>query len=429
MTTRSEPARAGIEVVLLVAAWCAVVNQIGTQPEPRKVYLALLGLVALVIGGPHAARALRLVPGLGRLRALAAPILAGAVIAFGGFHLQDFSDQVGAPRNLNRLVDIAENTYAAGRMVFDGGVNPYAFRGQIWHNVAGRPGVKVEAGRTTMHGLHYKYGYPYFPAMFLSYEPFRQLVGTFNAIRIANLCFVLATLALLLLLARRLAAPPDLPLAALAAAAAFLCAKRQGYDLYNLGVTDIVLPCYALLGFLALARGRDLLGGVCLGLCQAAKLLPGGLLFVVTALWLPGWRRRLRFSAAFTAVVALLVGPFLLADPAAFVSATVLYYLVFYPEGDGSALYSTLPMAWRARFQLAHLASIAVLMLLGLRGHRGELGRLLLVSSACYLLFLAGNKLFHLNYLWSIHAPACAALVLRALPPREAEDKPAPVAV
>ncbi|MFZ5786706.1 MAG: hypothetical protein ACOY3Y_09720, partial [Acidobacteriota bacterium] len=135
------------------------------------------------------------------------------------------------------------------------------------------------------------------------------------------------------------------------------------------------------------------------------------------------------FAAAFAAVVALLVGPFLLAEPAAFLTATILYYLVFYPEGDGSALYSTLPMAWRARFQLAHLGAIGVLILLGLRRHRGELGRLLLVSAACYLLFLAGNKMFHLNYLWSIHAPACAALVLRALPVREAEDKPAPAAV
>jgi hypothetical protein len=403
----------GLDAVLLVGASCAFINLVSENAyKPEKSFYQLLGLVLLLLLAPLLARLLRATTLPSRATWLAAPVLFGVVVAFSWFHLYTFQEQVASPRNQRRLVDISQNTYEAGRMFFERGVNPYAFRAQIWHQIDDGPRVTRPSGKTAFFGLQYKYGYPYFPWMFFSYEPFRHLLSTYHSYRLANLLLMGLNLVGMLLLARRLCPAPDRTVAGLAMVAAFLGAKSLGYELYSFVITDIVIAVYLLFAALALERGRDVLAGVLTGLAQGCKLFPGALVSLVTLAWLKDPRRRVRFALAFALAVGLTVGPFLLADPEAFFSATFLFYLVRYPNGDDTAFSGTLPLGWRSVFRAMKWPLIGALVWLGFRRSRDDVTRLLVVSSASFLIFIAFHDMTHLNYVWAVWGPLCSALVL-----------------
>jgi hypothetical protein len=419
MTARDMTAsdRLGIEIVVLVAAWCTLLNLIGVHmQDARKMFFCLLALVVLIVAAPLLRRALRWIVRQ-RARSLAAPLLVGCIIAFGWFHLHSFRDQITAPRNKARLVDMGQNAFEASKMFFSRGVNPYAFRAQIWLDVSGAPHVTRENNRTYMFGVPYKYGYSYFPWTFISYEAFRRVIPNYNAFRLADLVFLLLNIAGMCLLAARLAPRDDRLLASLAMAAAFLGAKKLGYDLFSLGIIDILIPCYVLFGYLALSRERDVTAGVLLGMAQACKLLPGAMLALVTLCWYRDRRRRLRFLLALIGFVALVIGPFFLWDPEAFISATILFYLTFHADGDSTSYYHLLPKGWRGPFQLAKWLLVAAVLFFGLRRSHQDVKRLVVVSAVSYLIFIAFSTMVHLNYVWSVLGLGSAALVFQSLSP------------
>lgn len=411
--------RAGIEIIVPLVAWCALVNLIGVYAywpyDARKCFYLMLASVGLILAVPLLRRLLRGRALALRLRSLTVPILIGCTVAFGWFQLHSFYDQLQAPRNKTRLVDIAQNTYESGRMFFDKGVNPYAFRGQIWHDVHGKPHITREGGKTYMYGIQYKYGYPYFPWMFFSYEGFRHLSDNYNSMRIGNLVFLLLNLLGMVLLAKRVVPPEDRLTAALASAATLLCAKNGGIELFSLGSTDITIPCYLIFGVLALHHKKDVTGGALFALAQASKVLPGALITLVTFCWFRDRRRRLRFTAAYLGVVALVVGPFFVWDQEAFFSATILYYLTFHKFGDGTAYYSVVSKPNRALFRFTRWPLIALFVFFCLRKRDQDISQLLVANAVSYLIFLAFNTMFHLNYLWSIYTLCCSALVLQML--------------
>jgi hypothetical protein len=148
--------------------------------------------------------------------------------------------------------------------------------------------VTVEGDRTYLYGVPYFYGYPYFPMMFVSFEPFRQIVGNYNAMRWGNLALYAASLGLIAALCRRLLAAEAREAGTLLAVLAFVSVRAWANELFHEGVTDLVIAVYGLAGFLAMTHRRPVLSGVLFGLAFASKLLPGPMWFALGAMW--WWR-------------------------------------------------------------------------------------------------------------------------------------------
>jgi len=164
------------------------------------------------------------------------------------------------PGNENWVIDIAANTYAAGSLFLDGR-NPYQERVQP-HAITKGPDVEIDGDRVLMYGVPYTYGFPYFPAMFLSYLPFRAMTFGLHSIRIGNGVLLLLSVAGIIYLGRRLG-PRGAPwTGTLVAGVAFLGIKDLPGQFFGFGVTDLVVGFYALYGFIALSRNRFLLAGI-----------------------------------------------------------------------------------------------------------------------------------------------------------------------
>ena len=404
-------------MVLLLVPWYLLVNLIGKEEyEAPRSFFYTVGLILLTLAAPRLTRMVRRVELLARPRVWALAPLIGCVITFGAIQLYTFNEQLRSPKNETSLVDIGQNTYEAGKLLFTGGVNPYAHRAQIWHNL--EPGEKItkEAGHTHLFGVPYKYGYPYYPWMIFSYAGFQALVDNYNAVRVANLVFLALNILGMCLVASRLARAGDRRLAMLGAVALFLCFYKLDFQLFEYGVTDIVIGVYLLLGVAALQRRRDATAGVLLGMAQACKLFPGAVLLPVTFFWYRDRRRRVRFTVACLGFLALVVGPFFLWDPESFFSATILFYLAHHGDGDSSAAYHVLPERWKGGFSLIRWPLMAYVIYRGIKRGRGEVRWLLVISSVSYLIFLAFNQMLHLNYYWPIYGISCLALTAQALP-------------
>ena len=165
------------------------------------IFLLLLLSIALVLVVPYLARV------VARNAAVGGGELAGlrprrgwrlAIVLF-GVALWALADDVRVlSAHLTKtevpLIDIGGNTWAAAVRFTDFGQNPYTHRTQLVP-VTGAPGVEEEGGRVTMFGVPYYYGFPYFPAMFLSYAPFRAFERGQHSIRIANAFWLAVTLA------------------------------------------------------------------------------------------------------------------------------------------------------------------------------------------------------------------------------------------
>lgn len=311
--------------------------------------------------------------------------------------------------------DIAENTYRADNFVFDLGMNPYSNNAQVNGIVDAGPHISEKNGVVTMYGVPYYKGYPYFPAMFLVYEPFRRFESSRDDLRDGNLAIYFLLLIEIGWLAWLLSPDAYKRLAAALSIAAFSCSALLGQDLFYGCVTDFVIPLFALAGFIALWYRKHSLGGVFFGLAFACKLLPGGIFVLILALWY--WRKpeRWRFLVPMMVTFLLVLLPFVIPNPGAFLSATILFYLSFHAQGDDTALYYFLPSALQPIFQVVGYAAVAGLVLwvnsrktLGLTG----------VLALCFIsdiLFTAFNRMAHLNYLWGVVPLGAVALAASAL--------------
>ncbi|HVR28224.1 MAG TPA: glycosyltransferase 87 family protein [Thermoanaerobaculia bacterium] len=328
------------------------------------------------------------------------------------------------------MLDIGVATWAAAVRFADLGQNPYTTPNQP-HQVTGGRGVTETGGRVEIFGVPYFYGFPYFPAMFLSYAPFRWIDPGQHSIRIGNAFWLAVLLAGIAWLAYRLAPPGRRPQAAALSALLLTTTTGLGGQLFYFGITDIVIPVYVVLALLASSYRRDLLAGCLMGLAFSAKLHPGALLAVVFFAWVVR-RGGLRPALAGFAVVSVIVLlPFVLWHPAGFLSATFLFYLTHHAAGDTTSLWYYLPEALRFPFQaLGGLAALAVALspLWTGSNDQRDLLRAMVVAS---LLFLAASPMIHLNYQFALVPLACVALAADAAGPfrggRSRLNPPAPL--
>ena len=313
-----------------------------------------------------------------------------------------------------RLIDIGGNTWAAAVRFADFGENPYTNRTQL-HPVLGAPGVTVDGGRVEMFGVPYYYGFPYFPTMFLSYLPFRWIEPGQDSIRIGNAFWLAVIVVGVSWLAFRLAPPGRRPQAAGLAILLLASTAGLGQQLFYFGITDMLIAAYVILGLLALTYQRPAIAGALLGLAFSAKLLPGLLVAAITFAWLArrgGSRPALIGFAVTTAVVLL---PFIAWDPAGFVSATILFYLTHHAAGDTTSLWYYLPESLRLPFlALGGLAVLGV-VLWPLRSKSEDLRELLRGLVVVTFLFVAFNKMIHLNYQFVLVPLACVVLAADAM--------------
>jgi Glycosyltransferase family 87 len=315
------------------------------------------------------------------------------------------------------LLDIGGATWAAARRVFDYGQNPYTHVTQL-QRVSEGPGVKETAdGRVEIFGVPYYYGFAYFPATFLSYQPFRWIDPGQDAIRIGNAFWLAVLLGLASWLAWRLSPPARRPEASALAALLLLVSTGLGGQLFFFGITDIVIPVFALSALVAASYRSHLIAGCAMGLAFAAKLLPSALIALVFFAWLArrgGLRPALLGFVATSSIVLL---PFVLWDPAGFLSATLLFYVAHHAGGDTTSLWYYLPGALRLPFQaLGAVATLGVALwpLVSRSEDQRDLLRAMVVAA---LLFLASSPMIHLNYQFAVVPLACVVLAADAMGP------------
>jgi hypothetical protein len=417
--------------LLLVAAWSFLFNVVGRftwgwGPLSFAVLLLIFFLMTNVAGlsrwlgrklGPRLRIPERTLQGLALL----------AIAVYVVLDLLALGQELRVERNRTYLIDIAANTYEAGRWFFDEGKNPYTHFSQVWDSLTPDiPNVTVEGDRTYLYGVPYYYGYPYFPMMFVAFEPFRQLVGDYNAMRWGNLVWQGVSLALIAGLCRALLGAAAWRTGAVLAALAYLSVRAWANELFHEGVTDLVIAVFGLAGFLAMTLRRPVLSGVFLGLAFASKLLPAPMWFVLGAIWWwrnAGWPACARFTAGFALVSGAIIGGFALQDPGAFVSATILFFLTSQGAGDNTSLWFFLPDALKTPLLAAGGVWIAGLFVRFLRDTKPTPEKALQYAFLTYLIFIAFNKQTHLNHLWSIYAMGCVALVTLSLKAEQPETE------
>jgi len=333
-----------------------------------------------------------------------------------GLHAWFFPKALGGP-----MYDIGRNSLTAAQHLFEHGDNPYRSPSQLGLNVSQAENVEFDLGRIRMFGVPYYYGYPYLPVMFLTYEPFRRVVGR-DAIRVGNLALLLASIVGVAWLGLRLAEPGREALTAVFAVTALLGPLDLTHELYSRCVTDFVVSAFLLYGVIALSRERFVAGGVLVGLAQSAKFLPGGIFLVLLSAWALGREGGWRFVAAGAATVAGVVLPFVLWDPEAFLSATILYYVTVHAGGDSSSLWFFLPDALKGPFLLLGLLIVASLCLWTLVRYRSDLTLVVRMACLAWLVFCAFNVMTHLNYIWAIWAVASASFAIDLCRTTRTED-------
>jgi hypothetical protein len=412
-----ESRRAGYLPLLaigLMLVWCLLINLVGLHtwgygPLSFCLLLGMAGLVGLAKVLGVKLRSGRNPRGWGIIAASAVIfLLCGWFLTSQWMVYRQLQDQ-------NLQSDISTNTYSAGLYAFGLHTNPYTSPNQTGHRVEGAPNVSIVGNQLTMFGVPYYYGYPYFPGMFLSYEPFRRLDGTPQSIRAGNGVFYILLLAAMAWLAAILAPRGLRILAALLGVMGFACTVVLGGQLFLFCVTDIIIAFFTIAGFIAAHYGRHSLAGVLFGWAFACKLIPGGLFILVVGLWY--WRSpvRWKFFLPMLATIAVVIFPYLLSDPSAFVSATILYYLTEHVRGDSTAAWYFLPAGLQPIFQVVGYGGVlAIIFWASRRKSFGLLGALAICFIASAV-FVAFNRMAHLNYIWAIAPLGSVALAAAAL--------------
>ncbi len=397
----------------LAGLWLLLVWLLGrfSFGDGPLIFVCLVGLAGLAACAPAFLRRWGMVRPPARPPWLVAALLALALLVAVAGRASQFQAAWEHPRYQTWAVDVAINTYVAGDAMRQG-FNPYSVRAQRWYRMQPGPHVEVaKNGAVTMFGLPYAYGYPYWPAMALSYLPFRELEDGIRCVRLGNAFFLNLQLLGVLLLAARLAGAGAARWLA-APLAGLLCVGPSclGPELFELAVTDVALATWALWAFVALAWRRSFLAGALLGVAQACKLLPGPLLLLAALLWLSSRRQRLQLLAGWLLLAGLLVLPWALWQPSHFVSATALFYLTHHAAGDDSSLWYFLPPLLQTPFRICGLALVGWIVWRA-RAVR-SLAALAGLGFAAYAVFSAFNNMSHLNYLWGVYPLGCVALAV-----------------
>lgn len=394
-------------VAILLAAWVALHHVFSTYTwnhGPQTFTVLVLASALLLLGLRFARQLAR----LGEER-LAAIVLSVALIGLIGRTAGGLADELARPVHTRHTIDIGLNTHRAGTLLLDG-ENPYSERAQAWHRIEPRPHVTVEGGRVELYGVEYRYGFPYFPALILTYLPLRPLAQGDDVLRITNGLLVLLNLVGIFWLASRSAPPRWGRVAGLMGCVAYLAIEPLIAEYFVLGVTDVAIATYAVFAYVAASHRRWLLAGVLFGIAQACKLLPGPLLIAPLLMWLwmrPGFGRLL---AGYVIASVALVLPFVLWSPPHFLSSTILFYLTFHADGDSTSLWWFLSEEHRQPFRLLGLALSAGCVLWAGRLQRLGLAAPLTLSFVSYVIFIAFNNMTHLNYLWGVYTLGCAAV-------------------
>lgn len=395
----------------LVVMWSAVLNILTQQVANRGVqtFFYLLILCDLII----AAKLVKPLRKGGSSKAANFIICVVALIAFLPvlYHTAPafFSTYHNPPQS-----DVALNTFTAGQHEFDFKQNPYSTKCQLWQDPSKSPHVTKVGNQLYMYGIPYDYGYPYFPGMFLTYEPLRRIEPTIASVRLGNgICYLL-TLIALAWLASLLVPPGRRLIAGTLAVAALACTWILGQQYFLEGTTDVIIPMFVLFGFIAAYYKHPSLAGVLFGWAFACKLLPGGMFCLIMAAWYLRTPDRWKFILPMLATVLAVILPYILWNPQAFLSATILFYMTD-AQGDDSAMYFFVPENLQSLFLIAgYLIVFAFMVRTILRRHMTIVG---LVASCfiAFALFIAFSKMDHPNYLLSIAPLGCLALVVYAL--------------
>jgi hypothetical protein len=394
-----------------VVMWSAILNIVTQQVANRgeQTFCYLLILCDLII-------AAKLVKPLQKGRS---PKVANAVICIAAliaflpvfYHTVPafFSTYHHPPQS-----DVGLNTFTAGQHQFDLKENPYSTKCQLWQDPSRSPHVTQVGKQLYMYGIPYYYGYPYFPAMFLTYEPLRRIEPTIASIRLGNGICYLATMIALAWLASLLVPPGRRAVAAVLAVAALACTWILGQQYFLEGTTDVIIPMFALFGFIAAYYKHPSLAGILFGWAFACKLLPGGMFCLIMLFWY--WRQtdRWKFILPMAATFLAVMVPYILMNPQAFLSATVLFYLTD-AQGDDTAMYFFVPENLRPAFLLVGYAVVAAFLIRTmLRKHLSLVGAV----ASCFIgfvLFIAFSKMDHPNYFLAVAPLGCLALVVYSL--------------
>ncbi len=421
-----------VALLIILGLWSIVFNVAGRftwgwGPLSFLVYLSGAFLLAFV--QPLALRLERAVAGRVRFQRSHIEVLAGTIlIAYIGLDLLAFVQEIQIPRNSTYLIDIAANTYEAGQWFFRDGVNPYTHFSQVWdHLTPDIPHVTLEGNRVYLYGVRYYYGFPYFPMMFISFEPFRRLVEGYNAFRVGNLFFYGVSLTLIIGLCRCFVRRGYQRPTALLCMLAFLSVRVWSNELFHEGVVDIIISVYGLAGFLMLAYRKPVLSGICFGLAFGCKLLPAPFWFMLVTLW--WWRNEgVARAALFAGVFALISGavilPFVAWDPGAFFSATILYFLTSQGAGDNSSLWYFLPGVLKPVLLLAGGLGIGGLFVRFFLKKSPSVEDTMKYAFLTYTVFIAFNKQTHLNHLWSVFTMGSVVLIVLALQALDPDARP-----
>lgn len=395
-------------------AWLGCFDWIGrfTWGHGRQTFFWMVAALALVLALLFR-KSPRPLCSSGRLGACVMVVFALALLAAQAVHLAPVLRAELRLPDGGRALDMTINTTMAGDHALHAR-NPYAHFCLVQHEVKPLPGNHItrDADGLKMFGVPYRFGYPYFPLMFLSYLPFRGLAESHHAVRLGSVCFALLSSVLLVLLVRRLVPVGSRTVSAAWALALFWGVRVLDRELVVYAIPDFVIGTYALLGFLCLSHGRFALAGVFLGMAQSCKLLPGPLLLLPVLLTLGGAAEKRRLLVAYAATALAFVAPCAAAEPRLFLSSTVLYYLTHHVRGDDTSMWFFLPAWFQPVFLFFGYGAALSIAALGVRPRLRHDVRVALALSFCsYFVFVAFGKMTHLNYIWSIYPLGCLALV------------------
>ena len=404
--------------LFLVAAWCILLNFLTDEAlnSGERQFALILGACGLVL----AAKFLIPLNPFSSSSQARACIVAVSICAVLPFLYHDASAFV---RDYNRPPgsDFMVNTLTAARTNFDQHKNPYETKAEFWWDPSKAPHVTQKNGRLYMFGVPYYYGYPYFPAMILTYEPLRRVVPTLGYIRIGNAIFLLITVVSVVWLAVLLVPPRNKWMAGAIAAASMLCLWTTTVSYFYEGQIDASIPMFTLLGIIAAWYRRPSISGILFGWAFACKLLPGGFLCLIMLAWF--WRRpeRLKFAIPMVLTFLAVMLPYILWNPPAFLSATILYYLTEHVNGDDTALYYYLPEAAKALFIIIGYSTVGAILVKTLRNKTLGLADAVGAMFISFMVFVAFSKMDHPNYFTAITPLGSVALVALTLRERQTD--------
>ena len=277
--------------------------------------------------------------------------------------------------------------------------DPHRWNGLI-PKIANRSGCTMARLRSESFGL--KYG----PSLMAIYSPF-ILLWNQSGIFAAHLFFIGIACFFIWRLGYRVGHRSLL--LSLIPLIAFLLPSHLRHNTLSYSATDLIPVALVIAAWVLIEEEREVSGAILLALAFGAKLAPG--IFYLPLLL----RCRRRSLIAFTATLALVLGPFLIWDGRGLVINLFLFN--FLRDTDSTALIHGMPpLTTKAVQGMGGLLALVALLYAHRRRYDfvGFLTFLLVVHGAA----LASGKIFHNNYLlWILYLLGLAIMV--GLDPRD----------